>query len=41
MGSTGECWDNAVAETFFATLKNELVYRASWPTRRAVVSDDH
>ena len=34
MGSTGQCWDNAVAETFFATLKKELVYRRSWPTRR-------
>jgi putative transposase len=33
MGSTGVCWDNAVAETFFATLKKELVYRHSWPTR--------
>jgi len=34
MGSKGVCWDNAVAETFFATLKKELVYRRSWPTRR-------
>jgi putative transposase len=34
MGSTGVCWDNAVAETFFATLKKELVYRHTWPTRR-------
>ena len=33
MGSTGQCWDNAVAETFFATLKKELVYRRTWPTR--------
>ena len=24
MGSKGVCWDNAVAETFFATLKKEL-----------------
>jgi transposase InsO family protein len=28
-----QCWDNAVAESFFATLKTELVYRQSWPTR--------
>jgi transposase InsO family protein len=28
------CWDNAVAESFFATLKNELIYRHVWPTRR-------
>jgi putative transposase len=33
MGSRGNCWDNAVAESFFATLKKELVHRRSWPTR--------
>jgi putative transposase len=27
------CWDNAVAESFFATLKNELVYRRTWRNR--------
>jgi len=31
----GQCWDNAVAESFFATLKEELLYRGSWPTRVA------
>ena len=31
----GQCWDNAVAESFFATLKEELIYRGSWPTRVA------
>lgn len=31
----GQCWDNAVAESFFSTLKEELVYRGSWPTRAA------
>ncbi len=31
-----QCWDNAVAESFFATLKTELIYRQSWPTRAAV-----
>lgn len=30
-GSTGVCWDNTIAETFFATLKRELV--SSWPTK--------
>jgi transposase InsO family protein len=30
-----QCWDNAVAESFFATLKTELVYRHAWPTRTA------
>jgi putative transposase len=34
MGSKGDCYDNAVAESFFATLKKELVNRHSWPTRR-------
>lgn len=33
MGSRGNCWDNAVAESFFATLKKELIHRGSWPTR--------
>ena len=27
-----QCWDNAVAESFFATLKTELVYRVPLPT---------
>jgi len=30
-----QCWDNAVAESFFATLKRELIYREPWPTRSA------
>ena len=33
MGRTGICWDNALAESFFAALKNELVYRLVLPTR--------
>ena len=28
-----QCWDNAVAESFFSSLKEELIYRQSWPTR--------
>jgi len=31
----GQCWDNAVAESFFATLKEELLHRGCWPTRSA------
>ena len=34
MGSRGDAYDNAVAESFFATLKKELVHRRSRPTRR-------
>ena len=34
MGRTGVCWDNALAESFFAALKNELVYRVVLPTRK-------
>jgi putative transposase len=33
MGSKGDCFDNAVAESFFATLKKELVHGRSWPTK--------
>jgi putative transposase len=33
MGLTGICWDNAMAESFFATLKTEFYYRRAWPTR--------
>src|SRR2546426_12251339 len=35
MGGRGDCWANAVAESFFATLKVELVHNAAWTTRAA------
>jgi len=35
MGYTGVCWDNAMAESFFATLKTEFYYRRIWPTKKA------
>jgi putative transposase len=38
-GSKGDCYDNAVAESFFATLKEELVHRRSWPTRRELARE--
>lgn len=33
MGSTGNCYDNAMAESFFHTLKTELVYHERYETR--------
>jgi putative transposase len=33
VGRTGICYDNAMAESFNAALKNELVYRTHYPTR--------
>lgn len=35
MSRKGDCWDNAVVESFFATLKSELVEDAEWATREA------
>ncbi len=31
-----QCWDNAVAESWFASLKQECIYRHSWATRAQV-----
>ncbi len=36
MSRAGACLDNAMAESFFATLKAELVDTRPWPTRAAV-----
>jgi putative transposase len=33
MSRKGDCWDNAVAESFFATLKTELVHEADFASR--------
>jgi putative transposase len=33
MSRTGNCYDNAVAESFFSTLKNELVHERDYHTR--------
>jgi transposase InsO family protein len=34
VGAAGQCWDNAVAESFFATIKGELIDTRAWPTRK-------
>lgn len=33
MSRRGDCWDNAVAESFFATLKTELIFHESFVSR--------
>ena len=33
MSRVGDCWDNAVAESFFATLEAELIERRDWHSR--------
>ena len=41
VGRKGQCWDNALAESFFSSLKGELTDNQAWPTRagarRAIV----
>ncbi len=32
-GRTGQCWDNALAESFFGSIKGELIDLQPWPTR--------
>lgn len=34
MSRKGDCWDNAVAESFFKTLKTEWIYRNKYTTKR-------
>jgi putative transposase len=36
MSGKGNCYDNAAVETFFKTLKAELIWRHSWQTRSQV-----
>jgi putative transposase len=39
VGRTGQCWDNALAESFFASLKNERVHHMVYPTRTKAKED--
>lgn len=39
MSRRGDCWDNAVAESFFKTLKTELVYHRTYRTRAEASAD--
>ncbi len=39
MGRVGSAFDNALAESVFATLKTELIYRRSWRTRHELAME--
>ena len=39
MSRKGDCWDNAAMESFFGTLKQELVHRVKYQTRRSAIQD--
>lgn len=39
LGRTGVCWDNALAESFFGSLKNERVHHMVYPTRKKAEKD--
>src|SRR5499425_614576 len=39
VGRTGICYDNALSESVNGTLKNELVYRTAYVTRKAAMDD--
>ncbi len=38
MSRRGDCWDNAVVESFFATLKTELVADSNWRSRTDAIA---
>jgi len=39
MSRKGDCWDNAVAESFFSTIKIELIYQKDYKTRQQARQD--
>ena len=38
MSRRGNCWDNAVAESFFATIKKELIHRRYWLCKKQTIA---
>lgn len=40
MGDVGACWDNAVVERFFGSLKHDRLFRVAQPTREHMTQDD-
>ena len=39
MSARGECWDNAVAESFFGRLKEELICKTRWESKAHVMAE--
>jgi putative transposase len=39
MGDVGACWDNAVVERFFGSLKHDWIFKAAQPTREHMKQD--
>jgi putative transposase len=39
MGDVGACWDNAVVERFFGSLKHDWIFKIKQPTRELMTKD--
>ena len=39
MGDVGACWDNAVVERFFSSLKHDWIFTVAQPTRELMKQD--
>ena len=39
MGDVGTCWDNAVVERFFGSLKHDWIFKVAQPTREHMKQD--
>jgi putative transposase len=39
MGDVGACWDNAVVERFFGSLKQDWIFKVAQPTREHMMQD--